>query len=208
MRVTEQEMVFLVSVSRGRKPLGISWEIPKASEREDYINSTMESLQKKGILDEEKKLTREGADILSFFEKYRNSKRHVALDHIYAAVLPKERLITVVKTEDGYDISCVHATVLMTALLKHSGYLCMGEEKPERGRWQNISPEQIQQRAEESDGGVWVREYTDGRLLEEKFFGWGKEEGYVVNLDNNRIRTLSPAVMRRQIYKLMKITRD
>lgn len=44
----------------------------------------------------------------------------------------------------------------------------------------------------------------DGKLEEEKFYGWNKEEGYVVNLDSYRMRTLSPGIMRRQLYGLFR----
>ena len=204
MKISNEEMMFMLSVSRGRKPLGIHTIMPSETERETYIRSTIQSLNRKGIVDNQEKLTKEGVDLISFLEQYRNNHRHVAIDNIFIAVLPEDRLITVQKTEEGYEFSCISTGVLLGVILKYSEYLRSEEKVPQRGKWQNINIDGLIEKARKSDGGVWVREYMDGKLEEEKFYGWNKEEGYVVNLDSYRMRTLSPGIMRRQLYGLFR----
>lgn len=63
MKFSDSEMMFMISVSRGRKPLGIDIKIPEDSQREEYIKDAIYSLRNKNIVDENLKLTKEGADL-------------------------------------------------------------------------------------------------------------------------------------------------
>lgn len=204
MKFSDSEMMFMISVSRGRKPLGIDIKIPEESQREEYIKDAIYSLRNKNIVDENLKLTKEGADLLFFFETYRNSYRHVALDQIYAAVLPRDRLITVMKKEDGYELNCISSSVLLEALLGYSEFLKCEDHQPGRGNWENTTVEELFQRIQNSTGGVWVKRFTGGKPDGEKFYGWDKQQGYVVNLERNRIRSLSPLWMRKQLCQLVR----
>lgn len=204
MEFTDQEIMFLTSVSRGRMPFGVNCQMPDPAKKQDYIEETIESLAKKGILNTERKLTREGAEIIYFWEQYRNSKRHIRLNHVNAAVLPGNILITVIKKEKGYDVSCINSAVFMMELLKHADYLCLGEEKEERGKWQVIDGEAWKKELADMEGCILLYEYRSGRLKEEKVYYWKNGEGYLYYKTQGRMRTLSPGVMRKQIYRILE----
>ena len=51
MKFSDSEMMFMISVSRGRKPLGIDIKIPEDSQREEYIKDAIYSLRNKNIVD-------------------------------------------------------------------------------------------------------------------------------------------------------------
>ena len=204
MRLTNQEIVFLTSVTRGRAPLGAAYQLPKQEEKERFMKETVRSLVKKGILDEEEKLTRDGAGLLWAWEQYRNSRVHIRLNHVTAAVLPGDALIAVMETEEGCEAACLRSEVLMTELLKQSEYLRSGEEKPEKGRWQDIDEAGWKEKVEESDGAIYAAEYLSGRLVSEKVYFWKGRKGYLLHKSQGRIRELSPGVMRRQIYRTLK----
>lgn len=204
MRLTNHEIVFLTSVSRGRVPLGVAYQLPKQDEKEFFMKETVRSLVKKGILDEEEKLTKEGTALLWAWEQYRNSSTHIRLNHVTAAVLPGDALVTVMETEEGCEAACMRSELLMTELLKQSEYLRRGEEKPERGRWQDISGKEWKEKLEESDDAIYLAEYHSGRLVSEKVYFWKGQKGYLFHKSQGRIRELSPGVMRRQIYRALK----
>ncbi len=48
------------------------------------------------------------------------------------------------------------------------------------------------------------KRFTGGKPDGEKFYGWDKQQGYVVNLERNRIRSLSPLWMRKQLCQLVR----
>ena len=60
MLFTNNEIVFMTSVSKGSLPFGIRYRMPAEEEKEAFIEEAMQSLVKKGILNEERKLTEEG----------------------------------------------------------------------------------------------------------------------------------------------------
>ncbi|MCM1040671.1 MAG: DUF5081 family protein [Ruminococcus sp.] len=203
MQFTNNEIVFLTSVSVGNVPFGIHYRMPAEAEKEAFIEEALHSLMKKGILNEERKLTQEGAAIIRFFELYRNSRRHVIINKVRAAVLENGKLITVCKDTDSYEICCTDSAALMLSLLKQSEYLCRGEEKTERGKWHGIMPQEWQQTMKEMEGCIPVCEYEDAKLLGRKLFYWKGREGYLLNPERMRIRSLSPSHMRRQLYRIL-----
>lgn len=203
MEFTNQEVMFLFSVSRGRTPFGIHMKMPRETERESYVKTTIKTLVGKGILDKEEHLTQEGADVIFFFEQYRNSSRHISLNDINAAVMQEGRLITVTPLKEGYDVSYVSSELLMAGVLHQFEYLRQGEEKPVRGKWEDLDAELWQEQIEKMDGNIHMREYENGKTIGERIYCWKEKEGYVLNLIGRRVRSLSPGVMRRQIYGIL-----
>ena len=203
MLFTNNEIVFLVSVSKGSVPFGIRYRMPGEEERETFIEEAMQSLMKKGILNEERKLTKEGAAIIRFFELYRNCRRYVTINKVKAAVLENGKLITACEDNGCYEMGCTDSASLMISLLKQSAYLCQGEEKAERGKWHGIMPQEWQQTMKEMEGCIPVCEYEDAKLLGRKLFYWKGGEGYQLNPERMRIRSLSPSYMRRQLYTIL-----
>lgn len=204
MKFTEKEMTFFVSVSRGRVPFGITCSVPRQEEKEDFIKETIKSLTEKRILDENQKLTKEGADIIYLFEQYRNAKKHIRLNHVSMAVLSEGILITVIKTEDGYEMGCLQSAFLMTELLKHAEYLCREEKESIRGQWENIGQTEWFEQTGEMDGCVVLGQYHLGRLESEKIYYWKEDQGYLYHKTVERKRAISPGVMRKQIYRILE----
>ncbi len=203
MEFTEQEIMFLTSVSRGRKPLGVTLSMPTSEERKQYIQSTLQSLEEKGFIDTAGNLTKDGMEMLNFWEQYRNSKEHIAYNSTFAAPISKKALFAVTQVEGGYDIRFIMPEAIMLAILKEDGYLRMEEDKPKRGRWEDLEVVEWLNKINEMDGSVLLREYVYGKQVNEVIFCWTKEEGYLLNLSRKRMRTLSSGVMRRQLYAML-----
>lgn len=203
MKFTNNEIVFLTSVGRGSIPFGVRYHMPQTGKEEEFIEETLQSLTEKGILDKERKLTKEGAVVIRLWELYRNCRRHIIINHIHAAVMDRGQLITVYRDGEEYEVSCMHSAVLMLAILKQSEYLCLGEEKPERGKWRTVGAEEWQKEFEEIDGFIPVMEYEGTVMQEKKLFYWKKQKGYLLNMEKMRVRSLSPALMRRQIFTIL-----
>lgn len=203
MLFTNNEIVFLTSVSKGSRPFGIHYRMPKEGEKETFIEEAIQSLIRKGILNEERKLTEEGAAIVRFFELYRSCHRYITINRVKAAVLENGKLITVCKEKDCYEMCCTDSAALMLALLKQSKFLCSGEEKAERGKWYGIMPQEWQQIMGEMEGCIPVCEYENARLTGRKLFYWKGGEGYLLNPERMRVRRLSPSYMRRQLYTIL-----
>lgn len=203
MEFTEQEIMFLTSVSRGKKPLGVTLSMPASEDRKQYIQSALQSLTEKGFLDESGKLTKDGMEILCFWEQYRNNKEHIAYNSTFAAPISTKALFAVTPIECGYDVRFVMPEIIMLSILKENEYLRMGEERPKRGKWEDIEIAECLNKINEMDGSILVREYVYGKQVNEVIYCWTKEEGYLLNLSRKRMRTLSSGVMRRQLYAML-----
>lgn len=204
MRFTENEIVFLTSVSRGRAPLGITYHIPEKEERDSYIEETIHSLIEKKLLDEEWNLTKAGADTIYLWERYRNCKNHIRLNQVNIAVLPENVLIAVVQGDKEYEVICTDRDRLMLMILKHTEYLCREEAKSERGKWQEMDDDLFVREVEEMDGYLLLYRYRTGKLIKELIYYWKKNNGYLFDRSRKRGRSLSPAVMRKQIYRALE----
>lgn len=204
MNFSKQEIAFLTSISRGRAPLGVKCPIPKPEEREKYIEEAIASMKEKNIIGADDELTKEGAVVIALWEHYRNSKRHIRLNHVYAAILPGNVVITVSENEDGYEVEAIRSELFMLELIKHMEYLRLEEKSEERGKWQDIREEEWMEKLEGMDNGILLYEFLSGRLQSEKVYFWQDETGYLFHKTNGRIRTLSPGVMRKQIYRILK----
>lgn len=200
--------MFLTSVSHGKKPMGIALCKPKLEEKESYIRETLLSLARKGIINEEGRLTREGGVVLRFWEMYRNSEKHVAIGDTYMALLPEEKLLMVAPAGEEYEVRFIMPEVLMHGILKLSEYLRLGEEKSVRGKWQEYDKAEWMEKAADIKGSIHLQEFTKGIQTGDKIYLWTKGEGYLVNIARSRIRELSSGVMRRQIYAALGGSRN
>ena len=204
MVFTNQEIVFLTSVSKERMPFGVQLKPPAREDQETFIRETLQSLIKKGILDENERLTGEGADIIFFWEKYRNCKRHITLNDICVATLPGGKGIMATPIHEGYDVRMVVPEYLMYGLLKNNDFLCVGGET-RREKWQDLEMEEWKTRIEEMDGTIFLREYIQGKKTDEKIYCWKGNEGWLLNIQRKRIRALSADVIRKQIYMYLEV---
>ena len=126
------------------------------------------------------------------------------MNHVNMAVLPGDILITMIKTKDGYEAGCIRRDFFMAELLKHADYLCLKEEKTERGRWESVEESAWINGNEDMEGCILIDEYDTGHLESEKIYYWKEQRGFLYHRTRGRLRTLSPGVMRKQIYKILE----
>lgn len=199
MRFTNEEIVFLTSVSGGNVPFGIKSKMPAEGEKDAFVERAIQSLMKKGILNEQRKLTQEGTAIIRCWEEYRNCKDHVMIHQIRAALLPDGMLITVLPKEDAYEVQYMNAEVLMLAILKQARSLCGASKQPERGKWQNIAEEE----QDAPEGIIPIIRFEHHKETDRRVICWKGDSIYQINLERMRARILSPAAARKMIYMMI-----
>lgn len=202
MHFNNEEIVFLTSVSRGNVPFGIKYRMPKEEERDAFVERTMQRLVEKGILDEQRKLTEEGAFIIRCWEEYRNCKDHVMINQVRAALLPGGMLITALPDGDEYEVQYMNAEVLMLAILKQARSLCGASVPPERGKWQDI-PEEEGRESDEQEGMIPIIRFEYSNEIDRRVICWKGEQIYQINPERMRMRTLSPVAARKMIYTMI-----
>lgn len=203
MRFNNEEIVFLTSVSRGNVPFGIKYKLPREGEKEAFVERTIQSLMQKGILDGQRKLTKEGAGIIRCWEEYRNCKDHVMIRRIRAALLPGGMLVAVLPDGDAYEVQYMNAEVLMLAILKQARSLCGASTQPERGKWQDMAGEMPGGESGEQEGMIPIIKFEYFKAIDRRIIYWKGEQVYQINPERMRIRTLSPVAARKMIYTMI-----
>jgi len=98
MTYTNQEMIFFNSILDGGEIFGIKLEEPFLVD-EKYIEDTIESLQEKGIIDEEKKLIVTKETPALFLEEYKKASKHIVLNDKRIALCGEKYAVVIERKE-------------------------------------------------------------------------------------------------------------
>lgn len=205
MRLSNEEIVFLTSTSRGRTPLGVKYRISgKQQEKDKFIDKTFEILKQKNIVDDNYMLTMDGAELLFYWETYRNCEKHIVIDDtLTLAILPNSYIMVLCPVEDEYLFHMFQPETLMIKLLEDFPFLCEKDNSNQKGKWENINIDVWKEKIDSMEKNLFISEYKDGIKINDKVYCYETGIGYLLNLTTKRVRTLSGGAMRRQIYRMI-----
>ena len=199
MRLSEGEMLFINSVTKGRTPFGIICKYPEESKMEEYKKEVVLSLRKKGILDDEKKFTPKGIALLLLWEQYRNSERHMVLNHLMLSVSTKRRVICVAKMSDGYEVFSADSGFVMFALLKRHEFLRSQDTKCPIVLEKLLYEEWTESLGAYGDGLLITGIYRKNEPEREEVYCWRGETGYKYDLSGQFQRKISARTVRMRL---------
>lgn len=207
MKFTEQEMVFLNSLSDGPSPFGISLTVPSDEDKEHYLVSTIQSLKEKNIVDADSKLSKLGVIPVKVLEIYKNADEHILLNRLCMCRTSDNQLICILPDENGYDMFSVDPSVILLMLLKQSSYLCKAQEKdvvpylPQKMdyvKWQ-------QSTAPFAGHSVVVGKFQKDVPILEKNYYWDEQNGFQYDFHTEEQTQLNPREMRLQFMDIFGI---
>lgn len=207
MKFSEQEMVFLNSISDGPPPFGLTLHVPEDKAREQYVAQTIQSLQKKNVIGPDGKLSRLGVIPVRVFELYKNAESHVLLNGLLLCGTEDRRRICIAQDKDGYDLFCMDAAAILVLLLKASPYMRRAQPKDvpapkprklKEGEWEHAAETY-------SDRNILAFRFEGRSPVERKVFCWDDENGYEYDLAAEECTAISPREMRLRFMKLLGI---
>ncbi len=208
MRVSQDELLFINSVTKGPEPFGVLLRYPGQEKISGFKKEVIQTLQMKQILNENQKFTKEGAALLLLWEEYRNSRKHLILNHIILAICPKGRVIGITKQENGYEIFSVHGAVVMTALLKKYKFLRM-ETRGMNCEQKKIPYADWAKEMERYGENVIITGVFHEREPEtEEVFYWSGDKGCRYEIASCWQSTMSPRTMRMCLLNDLGIGRE
>lgn len=134
MKLTNDEMYFLNSISGGGVLFGIHLRKPGSSEEKTAL--LMQSLKDKGMIEPgeapgpdklpepkeqsgiAEKLSMQGAGYVYAIRKYREAERHTVCNRIYAAQISGEEAVVIMVIPGGYDVYRVPIVLLACLLVQ------------------------------------------------------------------------------------------
>lgn len=128
MKFTEQEMVFLNSVSGGGMLYGLPLHFNRGTEK-TTPEEVMQSLVEKGMLAPEerkgtgeaaagRRLTEKGGYYAFLLKQYRKASRHIVFNYLHAAIMTRDSAVMILPIRGGYDLYSVPTAVLAAVLLQ------------------------------------------------------------------------------------------
>lgn len=103
MIYTNQEMIFFNSLLDGNEIFGLKIDFPFIADTK-YIEGTISSLQKKGLIDSSKKLIKTKENPTPLLEFYKKSEKHILLNNMRIALCGNEYAILISRVNDGFKI--------------------------------------------------------------------------------------------------------
>jgi len=206
LKLTEEELIFMNSVTKGPVPFGVFLKYPVWKDTEDLKEEIVRSLQKKGILNEERKITEFGMIPLIMWEEYRNAVHHMVLNQTCFAVLPNGRLIGIRNTGKEYWLSTGRGEEILLELLQKNRFLRGGENEREHYTSRRLTYDEWSRLMHEKDYHMLIAgSYVNYKPEKETAYYWDEEEGYQYDLNKGRERRLRPRQMRMRLMELLNV---
>lgn len=196
MKLSQNELLFLNSVTKGAAPFGILFQFPGAEHATAYQAEVLQSLKEKGILDETEKFTEKGTILLLLWECYRNSKKHLILNRMYLAEGPDSQLIGIEKKEDGYELFLTDGGTVMAAVLTKYEFLRQGNTAGDYQLEQVDYQEWGKEMAAYGEHVLMLGEYQEKEPQKEEVYYWEEMCGYRYDIRTGYRRQMSSRSMR------------
>lgn len=206
LKLTEEELLFINSVTKGPVPFGVFLKYPAWKDTGDLKEEILLSLQEKGIVNEEKKITEFGMIPLIMWEEYRNAIHHLVLNETCFAVLSNGRLTGIRKMRGEYYLSTGRGEEILLELLKKNRFLCGGEKEREHYTSRRLTYDEWSKLMQEKDYHMLIAgSYVNYNPEKETAYYWDEEEGYQYDLNKGKERRLKPRQMRLRLMELLNV---
>ena len=159
------------------------------------VEQTIKSLQKKNILDKNRKIKKMGYLPILALELYKKAPVFMKINNLFVAVYDKQ-IVTIAEKDGVFDISMFETGMLMYFLLEQSEYL--RSETVDDGYQIAFAPE-LQKKiidSAECDEYYTVEMYENRELKTVRLYYVIGKLGYVYDLEAKTHRLLSPRGMR------------
>ena len=209
MIFTANELEVLSNISGEEKLFGVINRPVLSEEKESFEKKTTESLQKKGILDSDGKLRKNGSIPIYILEQYKKAKKHLIINNFRLAVLPSNKIISVVPVEGGYDLSATNSIVLFTEFIKMKEYFRRAEIEVDRKTRKYKKIEDWEPEFKQcGDNNILIGVFEGKKITEEVVLYWNNEMGYMFNLHSGDRKEMSPRMMRLYLMGILDIEYD
>lgn len=198
MKFSNNEMIFLNSLSDGPVPFGLSFHMPEDKEKDRFILETIQSLQEKNIIGADGKLSKLGVIPVKILELYKNAESHVLLNHLLLCGTSDRRRICIVPDSDGYDMFCIDSTAILFMFLKESAFMQKAQQKNAPLFFpRKMKTEEWQRAASKYSGrNILACRFQGPCPVERKIFYWDDQNGYEYNFASEECKKISPREMR------------
>lgn len=209
MRFSEAELLFLTTVTRSQVPFGLFLKFPKGKTGDEIGEEAVRELQKKHILDGQRKFTKWGTATVMLWESYCSCKKHLILNKMFAGITDEGRAIIIKKEADSYEILSFDRAALMVSLLRYCPFLCGADEDGADQSSRDMGYDQwLETIRDHGDAILMTGEYDGFQVRKEQAFFWEEKKGYVYDLNEQQISRIQPRAMRIRLMDQLGIKEE
>ena len=198
MKLTNDELYLINEISGGGILFGIHLHKPRECDGKGTAEGVLQSLKKKGLLESEEQLSRQGAKYVHAIRRYREANRHFVCNRIYAAQVSKEEAVVIMALEEGYDIYRMPFSAYICLLMDRCIRLADGA-CAESGNEKKAEPDEVLADMKESQGVMTLGHFLNFRPVEEFLYYVLENRLYRYDISCGRKQQISSAEFGREV---------
>jgi len=206
MTYTNQEMIFFNSLLDRKTIFGLQIESPLIAD-EDYINSTISSLQEKNIIDINHKLIEKSSNPIFFLDLYKKSNKYIIFNNKRIALIGETFSSVIQHDEDQFEIFTISRKGLLIEIIKNTPLLLNKgfswiPEPPKHCTFEDFKTHYNKFNLEDA---AILQKYENKKLIKDYFLYWNDKEAYLYNGTEKIIQKVNGQNIRVLLIDLMEI---
>lgn len=204
MIFSKKEMNCFNSIIDGKKIFNI--DIQEEYENEEiYIEETIVELQKKKILDENRKITKEGCLPILALEKYKKCRSYIIINNLNIALLNDSKCVVIQKEDNGFRIYFSTRELIACLIVINSSFMKKKSNDNLELKCEKIHYINLINKYKNNYESLLVKWYFCSEPITEKIYSWDENKGFVYDLKESLKTELTPRKMRLSILDDLKI---
>lgn len=207
MKFTENEMVFLNSITEGDTVFGIPLRFCIKQEKEKEIENTIQGLIQKGILKSKSVLSEQGVLPARALELYKESKTHIIINYIHIALIEGADSIVIIPAyneSEEYELLRIPRVALLYVLLKQYPVL-RGRKYGMEKQTQIRKYEEFLNILKKYEGNLLVGTFYEGKMKSEQVYYWKGKELWCYDLETQINKEKDFVQVRKEMLRLLQI---
>jgi hypothetical protein len=219
MNLTQEELLFINEVTKGREPFGLFLKYPEQDEMEKYKMEVVKSLQEKGILSETQSFTQKGIALLLLWEEYRNCEKHLIMNHTYLSISQNRRVVGIKKTKGEYQLFSTDSMAILYTILRDYKFL-QQEDIRKQYKAEKVSYEAWSKEIETFGDQILIigdyrkKEVLDAEIVNQEevrkecVYYWKDHHGYMYDMNLGERREAGPRTIRMELLRYLGIAAE
>lgn len=210
MIFSSDELFGLNSIIDKKDLLGINLKISEKEDTESFVGNTIASIQNKGIITDDKKISKLGFVVLKNLEEYKKARKHIVINDLNIALKEGQEAIAIQQFDEGYELKRVNKlSVILGAISKCDYMQKKTEEDFLEGYDENISEKELLQKDNNKNKKCfYIQEYLLNVKINDYYFFWDDNLGYRYNKITQNLKILSPRQMKKSIFSLLEFKEE
>lgn len=207
MIFTESELICFNSVLDGKQIVGLNIKDKKEMDNKKYVEDTVESLKKKGIIDSNGQISKVGILPIKALEDYKGCERHIAINGACFGLINNQEVISIRKIDDNYDILRVNKLSIITELLQKSAFLRKDSKSQDyKSEEQAIDIlELLIKNDNYLKDSLHINRYLKGEIMSNEIFFYDDNKGFKYDVIGKRLKEIQPCEVKKTIVDIFDI---